>query len=150
MESKMNRKQTESAFTLIEVLIALAIVMGLSTIVTVGLIQQQRKAKVDQARLQIKNLEAAVQVYYSEQGRVPTTEQGLQALERKPHVEPVPRNYPPEGYLGGKSVPLDPWQNEYVYMSPGSKGQLFEIISYGRDGEPGATDYAADISNLDL
>jgi len=147
---KRHVNSSKEAFTLIEVLIALAIVMGLSTVVTVGLISQQRKAKVDQAWLQIKNLESAVQVYFSEQGRVPTTEQGLQALERKPRVAPIPRNYPEEGYLGGKSVPLDPWQNEYVYISPGSKGQLFEIISYGSDGEPGGDEYAADISNLDL
>lgn len=144
------QKKSKAAFTLIEVIIALAIVMGLSSVVTIGLLQQQRKAKVDQARLQIKNLEAAVQVYYSEQGRVPTTEQGLQALAKKPTSAPLPRNYPPTGYLGGKSVPLDPWRNEYVYIAPGRNGQLFEIISYGSDGEPDGVDYAADISNQDL
>jgi len=143
-------KNSTAAFTLIEVIIALAIVMGLSSVVTIGLLQQQRKAKVDQASLQIKNLEAAVQIYFSEQGRVPTTEQGLQALERKPTLDPIPRNYPTAGYLGGKSLPLDPWQNEYIYVAPGREGQLFEIISYGSDGEPGGEDYAADISNQDL
>jgi general secretion pathway protein G len=146
----MDKRKNRSAFTLIEVIIALAIVMGLSSVVTVGLLQQQRKAKVDQARLQIKNLEAAVQIYFSEQGRVPSSAQGLRALERKPEVAPIPRNYPPEGYLGGKSVPPDPWQNDYIYISPGRAGQLFEIISYGSDGEPGGEGYAADISNKDL
>lgn len=146
----MDSTYKKQAFTLIEVIIALAIVMGLSSVVTIGLLQQQRKAKVDQARLQINNLEAAVQVYFSEQGRVPTTEQGLRALERKPSAAPVPRNYPQEGYLGGKSVPLDPWQNEYIYVSPASDGRLFEIISYGSDGERGGDGYARDISNSDL
>jgi len=124
--------------------------MSLSTIVTVGLIGQQRKAKVDTAGLQIKNLGTAVHIYFSEQGNAPTTEQGLRALERKPAISPIPRKYPPEGYLDGKTVPLDPWGNEYIYISPGTRGQLFEIISYGSDGEPGGTDYAQDISSLDL
>ncbi len=145
---KSNKKR--EAFTLIEVIIALAIVTALSSVVTIGLMQQQRRARVDQAKIQIRNLESAVQLYYSDHGRVPTTEQGLEALASKPTRSPIPDDYPEEGYLGGRQVPLDPWQNEYIYISPGRRGQPFEIISYGSDGQPGGTGYAQEISNLDL
>ncbi len=137
-------------FTLIEVLVVLAILMGLATIVTVNVVGRQRKARVDTAKIQISELKNAVLHYQVEQGRWPTMEQGLEALVRRPSAPPIPENYPPEGYLSRREVPRDPWGNEYVYVVPGRDGAPFEIISYGADGRPGGAGDAADISSADL
>lgn len=146
----MNEKVERRGFTLVEVMVVMFILIMLSGVVTVNVIRQQRRARRDAAVLQIRNLQRAVQTYYSEQNRVPTTEQGLEALVRKPTRAPVPTHYPEEGYLESRRVPLDPWGNEYIYFAPGRKGEMFEIISYGSDGEPGGQDYAAEISSSDL
>lgn len=150
----MRRTQTtirrHRGFTLIEVLVVLAILMGLATIVTVNVVGRQRKARVDTAKIQISELHNAVMHYQIEQGRLPTMEQGLEALVRRPTIPPIPENYPPEGYLSRRQVPRDPWDHEYVYVVPGRDGAPFEIVSYGADGRPGGTGDAADISSADL
>ncbi len=137
-------------FTLIEVLVVLAILMGLATIVTVNVVGRQRKARVDTAKIQISELSNALLHYQIEQGRLPTMEQGLEALVRRPSLPPVPESYPPEGYLSRREVPRDPWGNEYVYVVPGRDGAPFEVLSYGADGRPGGTGDAADISSAEL
>ncbi len=81
---------------------------------------------------------------------MPTQEQGLAALCVKPSVSPVPEQYPEDGYLESRKVPLDPWNREYVYLVPGRNGESFEILTYGSDGEPGGEGEAADTSSSDL
>ncbi len=144
------RRRASAGFTLIEVLVVLAILMGLATLVTVNVIGQQRKARVDTAKLQIRELQNALSHYQIEQGRYPTMEQGLEALVRKPAVPPAPETYPPEGYLSSRKLPRDPWGREFVYAVPGRDGLPYEILSYGADGRPGGTGDAADISSADL
>ncbi len=146
----MKKSRRRDGFTLMEVMVVLFILILLSGVVGVSVVQQQRRARRDTAILQIRQLRQAVQIYYNEQGRVPTTEQGLEALVSRPTRPPIPAQYPPEGYLDSRRVPVDPWGNPYIYLAPGRDGGLFEIISYGSDGEPGGTDYAADISSADL
>jgi general secretion pathway protein G len=146
----MKRSRYRQGFTLMEVMVVLFILILLSGVVGVSVVQQQRRARRDTAILQIRQLRQAVQIYYNEQGRVPTTEQGLEALVGRPTRPPVPAQYPPEGYLDSRRVPADPWGNPYIYLAPGRAGELFEIITYGSDGEPGGSDYAADISSSDL
>jgi len=65
-------------------------------------------------------------------------------------LDPQPRKFPKDGYLDRSKLPLDPWQHEYIYLIPGSKGESYEIICYGRDGEPGGEGVDADISTSDL
>ncbi len=143
----MNRTSSPSGFTLIEVLVVIVIITLLSSIVAVNLFDKPGEARQSAARLQIKNLQTAVQLYRTRHGTIPTMEQGLQALVERPTRPPIPENYPPNGYLDSRQVPLDPWGNEYIYLVPGRSGEPFEIISYGSDGEPGGTGEAEDISS---
>ncbi len=140
----------KKGFTLIEILVVLVIVMGLAGIVTVGVMRHQVESRVKMAQLQISQFEQALQAYHLDHGRYPTQAQGLEALVRRPTASPVPERYPEEGYLARTRLPLDPWGNEYIYLAPGRRGEPFEIISYGSDGEPGGSGHAAEISSSDL
>lgn len=143
-------RRRKGGFTLAEVLVVLAILMSLATIVTVNVLRHQREARRQTAVIQIKQLQNAVVHYQTEQGRIPTMEQGLEALVAKPQVPPVPERYPPDGYLGSRHLPKDPWQHDYVYIAPGREGTAFEIVSYGSDGQQGGDGDAKDISTFDL
>lgn len=143
----LNRVQ---GFTLIEILVVLVIIMSLAGIVGVNVIRHQAESRVKSAILQIGQLESALQTYFVEQGRYPTQAQGLEALVRRPTVDPVPPQYPEGGYLAKTRLPLDPWGNPYVYVAPGRNREPYEIISYGSDGEPGGAGHAADISSSNL
>ena len=79
----------------------------------------------------------------------PTTEQGLQALVEKPETGNVPKKWKDCGYLEKSRVPKDPWGNEFIYLSPGLKGD-FDIISYGLDGVPGGEKENEDINNWEI
>src|SRR5690606_1400391 len=106
------------------------------------------KARVTTAKTQINQIEAALDFYRMDNGRYPTTEQGLEALVREPNIEPLPRNYRREGYLKGGKVPLDPWGSRYEYLAPGQHNTYsFDLWSYGADGRPGGTGVDADIGN---
>ncbi len=145
-----NGDTTRRGFTLIEVLVVLVIVMGLASVVGINVIRHQAESRVETAKLQISVLEQALQSYYIDHGRYPTQAQGLQALVERPTISPVPRDFPPGGYLGRTRIPDDPWGNPYIYLAPGRAGEPYEIISYGSDGEPGGTGTAADISSSEL
>ncbi len=137
-------------FTLVEMLVVLVIIMSLVGIVSVNVVRYQAKARVDSTHIQIKQLQQAVRLYQTEQGTIPTEQQGLEALLRRPTSPPVPDRYPADGYLDSRRMPLDGWRAEFVYLAPGREGLPFEIISYGSDGEPGGEGDAADLSSGDL
>jgi general secretion pathway protein G len=144
----MDRKR---GFTLLELIVVVMVLSILASIVAVAVLKEPGKARVTAAEVEIKaTLEMALDRYYLAHGHYPSQEQGLKALIEIPQVEPIPRNYPPEGYLKKKRMPLDPWDNEYVYLVPGSEDSPYEIICYGSDGKPGGDGEAADISSLDL
>ncbi len=145
-----NRPDAKGGFTLVEVLVVLLILMTLAGVVTVNVVRHRGESQVKAARIQIRQLQTALQTYRLEQNRYPTRRQGLDALVEKPGSPPVPSDYPPGGYLESDEVPLDPWGNPYIYLQPARNGQPYEIISYGQDGEPGGTGEAADISSTDL
>lgn len=134
---------------MLEILVVLVIVSILAGLVGINVLRKPGEARVTAAKMQIKTLSTAVRLYYAEQQRLPTQEQGLRALVTKPNIPPIPSKYPETGYLDSKEVPKDPWGTEYVYLVPGRNGEQFEIISYGRDGEPGGTGEDADISSSD-
>jgi general secretion pathway protein G len=138
-----------SGFTLLEVLVVVMIITILATIVGLNLAKEPGKARVAKAKATIGILKTALQRYRMEHGRVPTQEQGLQALCTKPERPPIPESYPDGGYLDSQQVPLDPWKRDYVYLCPGPAGETFLIISYGADGEPGGTDEDTDITSND-
>jgi general secretion pathway protein G len=135
-------------FTLIEIMAVVLIIGLLTTLVGTVIFQQVDKARVTAARAQIKTLESALEFYRMDSGRYPTTEQGLDALVHEPTIEPVPRDYRPEGYLQGGAVPEDPWGELYQYLSPGENNAYsFDLWSYGADGQPGGDGVDADLGN---
>jgi len=137
-------------FTLIEVLVVLAIISILAGIVTLNVVNRPSEAKITAARTQLRALKAAVNMYRTDHGQPPTLQQGLAALIDRPTLPPVPANYPRDGYLDTRQLPVDPWKNEFIYLVPGRRGEMFEIISYGRDGQPGGEEDDADLSSSDL
>jgi len=140
---RMNNK----GFTLLEVLVAIAIIAILATIVGVNVANRPGEARITAATAQIRTFQSALQIYKMDNGAYPTQQQGLQALCVPTDVDPVPEKFPEEGYLQSMVLPVDPWKNPYIYLSPGSHGEPYEIITYGADGEPGGTGEAADISS---
>lgn len=145
MDSKATTAR--NGFTLLEVLITIVIVVILGSVVGLNLIDMPQKSRRDAAAMQIGTFRTAVQIYTADNGFPPTQRQGLAALVAKPTTPPIPANYRPAGYLESRSVPKDPWGGEYVYLSPGSNGEKFEIICYGADGDQGGDGYDADISS---
>ena len=85
-------------------------------------------------------------MYKLDNQRYPSTDQGLQALIEQPTTAPQPRKWNPAGYLKKKQLPLDPWGNDYNYLSPGSTGG-FDLYSLGADGREGGEGYDEDIGN---
>lgn len=140
----------QGGFTFLEVLVAMLIISILSGVVGLSLYQHVRKAKVEAARAQIKTFRTALQMYRAAHGQFPAQAQGLEALCVAPTTEPVPKDYPAEGYLDSRHLPKDPWGNPYVYIIPGREGELYEIISYGSDGEEGGSGDAADLTSAAL
>jgi len=145
---KIDRRR--AGFSFIEIIVVMVIIAILAGVVTVNVLHKPAEAKIAAARMQLQQLRTAVEMYSAEQGRVPTQEQGLEALVHKSSLSPVPERYPPNGYLNSSVVPLDPWKHAYIYLAPGRSNEAFEVISYGSDGEPGGAGDAADISSSNL
>lgn len=143
----MNKK---SGFSLIEVLIAMTIIGILSSVVGLSVVGHLRKAKIQAATSQIKTFQTALQMYQAAHGMIPSTAQGLEALCVATRIPPLPKDFPAEGYLASRKLPLDPWGKPYVYLVPGRRSEPYEIISYGADGEAGGTGESADISSGDM
>jgi general secretion pathway protein G len=136
------------AFTLIEIMAVVIIIGLLTTIVGAAIFSQVDKGRVTTARAQINSLEGVLELYRMDNGRFPSTEQGLEALVRVPSGDPPIRNYPPGGYLKGGRVPVDPWSNPYNYEAPGQNNpHSFDIWSLGADGNSGGQGVEADIGN---
>jgi general secretion pathway protein G len=141
-------RQRDRGFTLIEIMAVVLIIGLLGGIVGTVVFRQIDKAKVTTAKIQVKSLEQALDAYRMDNGRYPSTEQGLDALVHKPTGDPVPKRWQPEGYLSGGKVPMDPWDNAYQYTSPGSHNPYsFDVWSFGADGTPGGTGNDADVGN---
>ena len=131
----------QAGFTLLELLVVVAIIGLLAGYVAPRYFSQLGKSEAGVARAQIDALEKALDQYRLDTGRYPTTEQGLNALVVKPANEPK-WNGP---YLR-KGLPTDPWGNAYLYKIPGQRNE-FDIVSYGKDGQPGGAGDAADVGN---
>lgn len=134
-------REKEKGFTLLELLVVVAIIGLLAGFVAPRYFGQIGKSEVNTAKAQIDALEKALDQYRLDTGKYPGAELGLKALVQKPANEPK-WNGP---YLR-KDVPLDPWGKPYFYKVPGEKGD-FDLVSYGKDGTPGGAGENADISN---
>lgn len=129
-------------FTLIEMLVVLVIIGLIMGLVGPQVLNYLTDARVKAANLQIQALSSALDLYYLDAGRYPSTSEGLAALVRRPSSGQT-WNGP---YLKGGAVPADPWKNEYVYRSP-AESAPFEIMSLGSDGREGGTGSAADVKS---
>jgi general secretion pathway protein G len=137
-----------AGFTLIEIMAVVLIIGLLGGIVGVVIFGQVDSARVTTARTQMKQIESALEFYRLDNGRYPTTEQGLRALIEKPGTTPEPRRWRPEGYLQGGAVPADPWGEPFLYEQPGTQNaRSFDLWSLGADASPGGEDVNADIGN---
>ncbi len=139
----------DRGFTLIELMVVIIILGILVGYVGVRIMGKPEEARRTKARVQMETLETALKLYKLDNAIYPSTEQGLQALVEPPAVGVLPKAWREGGYLEKAKVPKDPWGNDYVYLSPGIHGD-FDLISYGRDGEPGGEDEDADINNWEL
>ena len=142
-------RDESQGFTLIELMVVIIILGILAMWVAPKIMSRPEEAKQVKARLDIQNLETALKLYKLDNGPYPSTEQGLQALVEKPETGIVPKKWKNGGYLEKGRVPKDPWGNDFVYLSPGLKGD-FDIISYGADGVPGGEDENKDVNNWEL
>jgi general secretion pathway protein G len=140
------RTRRQGAFTLIEIMAVVLIIGLLGGIVGVVIFGQVDTARVTTARTQIKQIESALEFYRLDNGRYPTTEQGLRALVEQPNQAPEPRRWRREGYL--KELPRDPWGEPYLYEQPGVNNQYtFDLWSLGADSTAGGEDVDRDVGN---
>jgi general secretion pathway protein G len=131
-------------FTLIELLIVIVILGLLATLIAPRILDIPERGRRSTAVTQVGHFKSALALFKIDTGRFPTTSEGLNALVTDPGV----RNWKKGGYL--EKVPLDPWGNPYVYLSPGREGRDFDVVSYGKDGEPGGADDDADVESWNL
>lgn len=131
-----------AGFTLLELLVVMVIIGLLAGFVAPRYFAQVGKSQVKVARAQVDALDKALDQFRLDVGRYPTSEEGLQALQVAPSGEPKWAG----PYLK-KGVPDDPWGRPYVYQQPGTHGEDFDLLSYGKDGRPGGTGEDADITS---
>ncbi|MBF0223951.1 MAG: type II secretion system major pseudopilin GspG [Desulfobacterales bacterium] len=152
MESKMTKPnclKNNQGFTLIELMVVIVILGVLAGLIVPKIMGTPGQAKQLKAKMQIESLESALKLYKLDNNIYPETEQGLQSLVEPPSAGKLPQNWRQGGYLDKGKVPKDPWNNEFVYLSPGVHGE-FDILSYGRDGVPGGDGEDKDISNWEI
>ncbi len=139
-KSMVSRKAA-AGFTLLELLVVMVIIGLLAGYVAPRYFAQIGKSEVKTAKAQVDALEKALDQYRLDTGHYPTTEQGLAALFTRPANEPKW-----DGPYLRKQVPPDPWGKPYVYRQPGEHGD-YDLLSYGKDGQPGGSGEAADITS---
>jgi general secretion pathway protein G len=138
----MRRPARQRGFTLIELMVVLAIIGILAALVVPNVLNRADDARVTAARTDVGNLMQALKLYKLDNRNYPTPEQGLQALVIRPTTGPAPVNWKP--YID--KLPADPWGRPYQYMNPGVKGEV-DVLSLGADGQAGGEGLNADIGS---
>jgi general secretion pathway protein G len=146
---KPQRFSRDRGFTLIEIMVVITILGILAALIVPKVVGRTDDARIAAARQDIASVMQALKLYRLDNGRYPTTEQGLQALLTKPSTEPMPMNWKQGGYLERSSVPKDPWGHPYQYLNPGLRGEI-DVFSFGADGQSGGQNTDADIGSWSL
>jgi general secretion pathway protein G len=131
-------------FTLIELMVVVVILGILATLVAPKVMNKPEQARRTKAKVDIRSIQTALNMFKADTGRFPTTAEGLQALVTNPGV----KGHDPDGYL--ERVPTDPWGKKYVYISPGVHRKDYDLKSCGKDGEDGGSEDNADIESWNL
>jgi general secretion pathway protein G len=135
----------QRGFTLVEMLVVISIIGLIMGLIGPRVLNYLSESKVKAAKIQLQSFAGALDLFYLDAGRFPSTSEGLAALmQRTPGV--AAWNGP---YLKGNVLPTDPWSHPYVYRAPGNHAP-YEITSYGSDGQEGGSGLAADISTENL
>ncbi|MEX6724633.1 type II secretion system major pseudopilin GspG [Parapedomonas caeni] len=142
--TRPHRYSDEEGFTLVEIMVVVAIIGLLTTFVVLNVLPSQDKAMREKARADIATLQQAIEMYRIDNMTFPRTEDGLQALVTPPSTLARPDRYRSGGYI--QKLPRDPWGNPYQYTFPGTRGR-FDIFSFGADGREGGEGNDADIGN---
>jgi len=137
----MQQSKNAAGFTLLELLVVMVIIGLLAGYVAPKYMAQIGKSEIKAAKAQIDSLEKSLDQYRIDMGHYPNQQQGLNALVTRPSDEPKW-----DGPYLSKGLPLDPWGHPYQYKIPGEKRD-FDLLSYGKDGQPGGSAEAADIGN---
>jgi general secretion pathway protein G len=145
-QTRCRTPKRQSAFTLIEILVVVAILAILAAIVVPRVMDRPDEARKVAAKADVAAIVQALKLYRLDNGFYPATDQGLAALVQKPASSPVPGNWKQGGYL--ERLPKDPWGGDYQYLSPGVKSEI-DVFSLGADRTRGGEGSGADIGNWD-
>ena len=137
---KNGRLHPEAGVTLVEMMVVIMIIGLITAIVVINVLPSQDRARVQKASADIATLEQALELYRMENARLPTTEEGLEALAASADANGVPH----DPYI--RRLPDDPWKRPYQYVIPGEHGP-YDLYSLGADGAIGGEGLDADIGN---
>jgi len=143
-EGCLAKNRSQLGFTLIEVMVVIAIIGIMATLIVPQIMSKPNEARVIAAKQDINSIVQALKLYRLDNSRYPTTEQELSALVVKPTSEPIPQNWKPNGYVD--RLPKDPWGFAYQYSNPGTRAEI-DVFSLGADNKPGGTGFDADLGN---
>ena len=142
-----NIRHAVRGFTLIEIMVVVVIIGLLAAVILPNVFGNVAKAQIAKAKSDIQAIETGLTMYKLDNFKYPSTDDGLAALAQRPN-DPTVRNWRDGGYL--KRVSPDPWGNPYQYVFPGTRGQEYDLYSFGADGQEGGEKENADIGNWNL
>lgn len=142
----VNPRRAARGFSLIEILVVVVIIGILAAVVVPRVMDRPGEAMQTKAKVDIQALVTSLNMYRLDNFAYPSTNQGLDALVSRPGGQPEARNWRSGGYID--RVPKDPWGRDYVYLSPGQRGD-FDLYTLGADGQPGGEGENADVTSWD-